>query len=135
MSAKVFLDTNVLIYALDAAAPHKQQRAKELLADEDWVISWQIIQEFSNVALHRFTVPMTTPDLAHYLELVLWPRCAVFPSPAIYRAALAIQQQTQYRFYDSLVVASALASGAQRLYSEDLQAGRLVGPLTIQNPF
>jgi predicted nucleic acid-binding protein len=73
--------------------------------------------------------------LAAYLEVVLWPRCSLFPSPAIYRHALKIHQETQYRFFDSLIVASALATGAKVLYTEDLEHGREIRNLRIQNPF
>ncbi|MEI8039418.1 MAG: PIN domain-containing protein [Verrucomicrobiota bacterium] len=135
MSAKVFLDTNVVAYAFDPAAPAKRQRSRDIMAGHDWVVSWQVVQEFSNLALHRFAVAMKPEDLADYLEWVLWPRCVVLPSLNLYRAAATLHGQTQYRFYDSLVVAAALASGAALLLTEDLQHGRAIGSLTIENPF
>ena len=135
MSAKSFLDTNIIAYSFDASAPAKQTRARELMAQSGWAVSWQVVQEFSNLALHKFAVAMKPNDLADYLDLVLWPRCTAFPSLDIYRSAMALHSQTQYRFYDCLIVASALACGASVLYSEDLQDGRKIGSLTIQNPF
>ena len=135
MSAKVFLDTNVVAYAFDPAVPAKRQRARILMDAYDWVVSWQVVQEFAHVALHRFAVPMKPVDLADYLELVLWPHCEVFPSLTLYRTAATLHAQTQYRFYDSLMVAAALASGAALLYTEDLQHGRVIGSLKIENPF
>ena len=135
MSAEHFLDTNVLGYAFDPTAPAKQQRARELIASTTWVTSWQVIQEFANLALHRFAVPMLPADLDDYLDIVLWPRCVVLPGRALYRQATQFHLTTQYRFYDCLVVASAIASGARILYTEDLQHGRTLGPLTILNPF
>ena len=135
MSDKAFLDTNVVAYAFDPDAHEKRERANEILKGSDWLVSWQVVQEFANLALHRFAVPMKQADLADYLGLVLWPRCRILPSMEIYRAALEIHTQTQYRIYDSLIVASAIASGAKQLYSEDLQAGRVVGGVEIVNPF
>ncbi len=135
MSAKVFLDTNVVAYAFDSAVPAKRQRARILMDEYDWVVSWQVVQEFANVALHRFAVPMTPVDLADYLELVLWPRCEVFPSLTLYRTAATLHAKTQYRFYDSLIVAAALTSGAAVLYTEDLQHRRMIDSLRIENPF
>jgi predicted nucleic acid-binding protein len=135
MSAKAFLDTNVIAYSFDTSAPSKRQRALELMAEKEWALSWQVVQEFSNLALHKFAVPMKPEDLEDYLALVLWRHCTVFPSPAIYQSAMTVHSQTQYRFYDSLVVAAALASGAIILFSEDLQHGRKFGSLTIRNPF
>jgi len=135
MNDDVFLDTNVLVCAFDPSEPAKQARARELLSGERWFISWQLIQEFSHVALHRFATPMAPADLQDFLQLVLWPRCRALPSATLYEAALQLHLQTQFRFYDCLVVASALASGATTLFSEDLQAGRRIGPLTLTNPF
>ncbi|MEI8313451.1 MAG: PIN domain-containing protein [Verrucomicrobiota bacterium] len=135
MPAEVFLDTNVFVYAFDASAPAKRDRAKVLIREAHWFVSWQIIQEFANVALHRFEIPLRPDDLSEYLDLVLWPRCRVLPSPTIQKKALEIHRKLQYRLYDSLVVASALAGGATILYSEDLQHGRTIGPMRIENPF
>jgi len=136
MSADYFLDTNVLVYAFDQTAPEKQRRARELLdVDRQWAISWQVVQEFSSVALHRFAQPVSVSFLKRFLELVLWPKCRIMPSAGLYQAALAIHKQTQYRFYDALIVACALESGAPVLYSEDLQSGRHYGSLIIENPF
>ncbi len=135
MSAKVFLDTNVIAYAFDGSAPEKQQRARELMAGRDWGVSWQVVQEFANLALHRFTVPMKPNDLADFLDLVLWPHCVAVPSAALFRMATTLHARTQYRFYDCLIVASALSWEAGTLFTEDLQDGRAIGSLTIRNPF
>jgi predicted nucleic acid-binding protein len=136
MSARVFLDTNVLVYAFDREAQAKRELTRSiLLGAQDWSISWQVVQEFSNVALHRFKKPMASADLEDYLGLVLMPHCHVMPTKDLYLSAIRIQSQTNYRFYDSLIVASALVAGARQLYSEDMQAGRKIGELEIVNPF
>lgn len=136
MKGRVFLDTNVLVYAFDQTAPAKRDLAREMIRGSlDWVISWQVVQEFCAVALHRFAVPMTTEELREYLDVVAFPRCQVMPTAELYRQALTVQAGTGYRFYDSLIVAGALAAGARRLYSEDMQHGRKIGELVIENPF
>jgi len=135
MSAEAFIDTNVLVYAFDPDAPPKRDRARELLASDGWAVSWQVVQEFAHVALHRFAVAMRPADLEEFVRFVLWPRCSVLPSLEVHRAALEIHRKTQYRYYDSLLVASAISSGAPVLYSEDLQHGRSLGHLQIRNPF
>lgn len=136
MNGKVFLDTNVLVYAFDQKAPAKRDLARGLIRGNlDWVISWQVVQEFCSVALHRFAVPLTTDELRDYLDVVALPRCQVMPTAELYRQALTVQAGTGYRFYDSLIVAGALAAGAERLYSEDMQHGRRIGDLVIEDPF
>lgn len=136
MPASVFLDTNVLVYAFDRSAPRKREIALNLIqGDREWSISWQVVQEFCNVALHRFASPMAPSDLADFLDIVLLPRCHSMPTAELYRRALGIQQQTGYRYYDSLVVTAALLGGASQLLSEDLQDGRRIATLQIRNPF
>lgn len=136
MSAEYFLDTNVLVYAFDRKTEEKRDKALELMAPErPWVISWQVVQEFCSVALHRFAIPLDDEFLGDYLEMILLPHCKIMPSASLYREAVQIHRATQYRYYDSLVVTAALASGASVLYSEDLQHGRVVGNLRIVNPF
>lgn len=106
------------------------------MADEaPWSISWQVVQEFCSVALHRFETPLDPPYLNDLLEVLLVPHCTVYPTPSIWSAAVKIRELTQYRFYDSLVVASALESGTPVIFSEDLQHGRETGPLRILDPF
>ena len=139
MPAEYFLDTNVLVYTFDSSAPRKRARARALvkgaLENARGVISWQVAQEFLNVALHRFERPLTPREAAEYLHEVLAPLCRIFPSPDLLRDAVAIHTETGFRFYDSLIVAGALASGARILYTEDLQSGRELRGLRIEDPF
>ena len=80
MPAEVFFDTNILVYRFDSDSPAKQEKAKELLAGSGWFVSWQVIQEFSSVALHRFKVPLKPRDLSDYISLKLWPIAEYFPA-------------------------------------------------------
>ncbi|MGF1530567.1 MAG: PIN domain-containing protein [Puniceicoccaceae bacterium] len=139
MSADYFLDTNVLVYSFDDNEPCKRDAARKLigiaLRQGCGVVSWQVVQEFLNVALHKWEKPMVAEDAHEYLNGTLEPLCAVFPSATLWRSALSLQLQSQYRFYDSLIVASALQCGARTLFSEDMQAERQFGKLQIRNPF
>lgn len=139
MSAEYFLDTNILVYSFDTDAPTKQATAQDLIATAlrrgCGSISWQVVQEFINVARHKWETPLSESDALEYGATTLEPLCKVFPSPTIWRLALSLQAESQYRFYDSLIVAAALQSGAKILYSEDLQSGRRFGDLEIRNPF
>jgi len=135
MSARAFLDTNIVVYSFDATAPAKQARARRLLASPECFVSWQVIQEFSSVALHKFAVPLRGEDLRDFIALRLWPLCRVLPSEAIFLKTVEIQHAFGYRYDDSLIIAAALAGGASRLLSEDLQHGQCIGDLVIENPF
>jgi len=136
MSAEYFLDTNILVYAFDKSAPKKRAIALSIIQpNTKWAISWQVIQEFASVGLHKFKVPLDLGFLEDFLEQLLWPHCQIFPSHSLYKRAFQLRSETQYRFYDCLIVAAALESGAETLYSEDLQHGRNFGHLRIVNPF
>ncbi|MFO7729999.1 MAG: hypothetical protein R6V86_04450 [Spirochaetia bacterium] len=68
MSDSFFLDTNLLVYSFDSKAHEKQERAQQLIRlalEGQGAISRQVIQEFSNVALHKFEKPMGRDDLWH----------------------------------------------------------------------
>mgnify|MGYP000157626604 CR=1 FL=1 len=139
MSAKYFLNTNVIVYSFDDSQPEKKERALvligEALQNGLGIVSAQVIQEFLNVATRRFKVPLTTEDCQLYLRTVLGPLCQVYPDQALYEASLELQQETGYSFYDALILAGALRGGCEMLYSEDLQDGRQVRGLRIVNPF
>lgn len=138
MSDRYFLDTNILIYSFDDTDGRKRDRARALIADAlagPGVISFQVVQEFLNVALRKFSKPMTAQQARDYLDAVLVPLCRVQSEPELYRDALAAQQRWRFSFYDSLVVAAALRSRCSILYSEYLQHGQAIGDLVVIDPF
>lgn len=139
MSAKYFIDTNVFVYSFAPQQSAKYKKAIQLIGEalEDGVglISSQVVQEFLNVALHKFKKPLTWDEAHLYFEEVLAPMCGIYPDPGMYRKALQIRHETGYHFYDALIVASAIEGGCKILYSEDLQNGRNISGLQIKNPF
>lgn len=139
MKDRVFLDTNIWVYCFDSTDLRKQTRALSLVSHyldiQTGVISWQVVQEFYHVALHKFKRPLSMDVLENFTQQFLMPMCLVFPTQAVWREALLIHRQTQYRFYDSLIVSAALAAEAEILFSEDLQANRKIQGLEIRNPF
>lgn len=140
MSAdRFFLDTNILVYTFAKDAPNKRNKARYLiqkaLGERSGCLSYQVVQEFLNVAQRKFETPFKAEDLALYLTQVLSPLCEVYASIALYQRALELAQRWQYGFYDSLIIASALAAECDVLYSEDLQHGQQIQSLTIVNPF
>ncbi len=139
MNAKYFMDTNIVVYSFDDRMPDKKNRSLALIADAlqtgNGIISWQVIQEFLNVATRKFKVPLKPEDSKLYLQKVLHPLCQVFPNLDIYQDALDLQGKTKYPFYDALILAGALREGCTILYTEDMQDGYQVGGLRIVNPF
>jgi len=139
MSARFFLDTNVFVYTFDNSAPAKAKKAAHLIRRAvetgEGIVSYQVVQEFFNVALRRFSQPMTTAEAEQYLITVFRPLLAIHSSPAIYVEALRVLAKHRLAWYDSLIVASALEGRCAVLYSEDMQHGREIEGLRIENPF
>ena len=134
-----FLDTNILIYAVDEADLAKQQVAAQLVREAilsgRGMISIQVVQEFLNVARRKFKRPMTIEQCRGHVRNVLEPLCAYFPSISTMDRALLVMDETGYSLYDALIVTAAIESGCRTLYSDALQHGRKIQGLTILNPF
>ena len=139
MSDRFFLDTNIFVYSFDRStvvkAPRAAQLIREALTTQKGVISYQVVQEFFNVALRRFTQPMKVADAEHYLSTVFRPLLGVHSSHSLYVEALYLQAQSGLSWYDSLIVSSAIQAQCGLLYTEDLQHGQRFGTLQVRNPF
>lgn len=139
MNIRCFIDTNVFVYSFDANSALKRKKAQEIiqsaLSDHQGIISYQVVQEFMNVATRKFLKPLSLRDCELYLDEVLAPLCEVYASVELYKRALDVAEGTGYSFYDSLIVASAIEGHCRILYSEDLQEEQNVQGVTIRNPF
>jgi predicted nucleic acid-binding protein len=135
--AMIFLDTNILIYAVHhtAAELTKRDIARTLLRRADIAFSMQVLQEFFHQAT-RLSRLKPLPD-AIAIDLINgWQR---FPVQVIgmaeMRKAIAIRQRYQLSYWDSAIVAAALAQNCDTLMSEDMQHGLEIEGLRIINPF
>ena len=129
-----FLDTNVLVYAWSAQDALKRDIARTLAEAEGARVSTQVLSELANVLIRRFRV--APAEVRHRLASIAGA-CEVVPvTTAVVLDALRIAEKFGYGFFDSQIVAAALACGATVLYSEDLHHGQLVdGVLEIRSPF
>lgn len=139
MSARFFLDTNIFVYSFDASSPKKAAQARKLIrsaiATRGGIVSFQVVQEFFNLALRRFAKPMSGVDAEQYLSTTFRPLLSVHSSQALYAEALRLAARFRLPWCDSLIVASAIEGQCDVLYSEDFQDGQQFGGVTITNPF
>jgi predicted nucleic acid-binding protein len=139
MPGRYFLDTNIIVYSFDSTAPRKQTIAKKLIKNalvlDIGFISYQVIQEFINVATQKFQEPLKPEDCKIYINSFLSPICEIFQSVDLFEDAIDIRSETGFGYYDALIVASALRGKATILYTEDLQHNRKIRGLRIINPF
>jgi predicted nucleic acid-binding protein len=137
MSVKTFVDTDILIYAHDLDAKEKHLAAKEVL-DELWanrtgVISTQVLQEFYVNVTRKLAKPLSKKVARTIVNTyVIW---CVDITPVEIAAAFRIEDEGRIGFWDALICATAMNSGAERILSEDLNAGQRISGIRIENPF
>jgi len=136
MPAKVFVDTNLWLYALVANDndPRHQIAAEFILGLKRPWINSQVIREASSNLLKKAKIAETR------LRAIIqdWYRdCEIHPSNASqHRLASELRERYAFSYWDSLIVAAALDAGCSTLFSEDMQHGLYInGSLTILNPF
>ena len=136
MTAPVFVDTNVLLYALDTSNPTKQAAAQmwraELWHARRGRISCQVLQEFY-VQVYRKWPAAVDDARAEVHDLLAWQPVAV-TGPLI-EAAWRVQDRFRISFWDALIVAAAKAASCAHLLTEDLQAGQDFDGLLTISPF
>lgn len=129
-----FLDTNILIYANTAQEPAKQEIARRLITSGDAMSSAQVVNEFCNVLRRKFPdkfceVEAVLQDIQ--IDLVIAPLTVAMTAQAV-----TISKRYLLSFYDSLILAAAVAYGCDVVLSEDLQHGfKLESGLMVLNPF
>jgi predicted nucleic acid-binding protein len=136
MGVRSFLDTNLLVYTDDKAAPAKRRRAIELVAEHrragTGVVSLQVLQEYFVAATRKLQVDAVTAR--RKVELLSEFDVAV-PDLADVLAAIDLHRLHGFSFWDALVLRAAKQSGCSVLLSEDLQDQRVVDGVRIVNPF
>jgi predicted nucleic acid-binding protein len=138
MSAKVFVDTNVLVYAHDRASGEKCDRAHEITQElwdgQNGVLSTQVLQELYIALRRKVSSPLPAPEAEEILfDYFAW-EIFVNTRESVIRA-VALETRHKVSFWDALILQAAENSGAGLLYSEDLNHGQLYGSVRVINPF
>jgi len=136
--ARVFLDTNVLVYLFDEDSPSHQSQAREVFAAQSRagliVLSPQVLQEFYVTVTRKLARPLAPEAaLAAVTNLSSFPLVTVDGGTVL--RAVHLHQSATLSFWDALIVQAALEGNCKRIFSEDLQPGRRFGDLVVENPF
>jgi predicted nucleic acid-binding protein len=138
MSVKVFVDTNVLVYARDASEPEKQARAAAWMAAlwdrRAGRLSYQVLQEYYVTVTGKLS-PGLDKEVARREIRTFWTWQPMAADARILEGAWLLQDRYQLPWWDALIVATAQRSGCQHLLSEDFQDGLEMGDVKIVNPF
>jgi predicted nucleic acid-binding protein len=137
MSGKVFIDSNILIYAHDIEQKTKCPIARDVVLDlvrtRNAVVSPQVLQEFYVNATRKIARPLTRSTARQIVEdYRVW---SVDTVPADIMTAFRIEDEAKISFWDALICASALKAGATAIVSEDLNAGQKIAGFRVVNPF
>lgn len=132
MSARHFLDTNILVYAFTTDA--RSEPASALLA-AGCTIGVQGLNEFASIA--RRKLGMSWDETEQALDAIRQLCAGIEPSTLeIHENAVSLASRHGFSMFDAVMIATALKAGCETFWSEDLQHGRQVdGAMTIQNPF
>jgi predicted nucleic acid-binding protein len=135
---RVFFDTNILVYLFDADAADKKEQACVRFETEATaglvLLSTQVLQEFYVAVTRKLSVPLEAETAeAVVRNLSALPILGIDAERIL--AAIGRSRRMQLSFWDALIIETALAGGAARLLTEDLQHGQIIDGLQIENPF
>jgi predicted nucleic acid-binding protein len=136
MTAKFFVDTNVLAYAASNATAEQAKRdvALDILERPDLAFSGQVLAEFYVVATSRTKLKLTHEEAVQLLTSIAHiPTCPI--TRELVMEAVALRQRYQISYWDAAIIAAAKEMGCATVYSEDLNDGQTYDGVTIINPF
>lgn len=131
-----FVDTNVLVYAVDRAEPAKGRAAASLLQERanDLVLSAQVLSEFYAVATRRLDEPLSEADAAAFVDdLDRLPIVSV--DVDLVRDGIRQSREGRLSYWDGLILAAARRASCEVVLTEDLAHGTVIGGVRIENPF
>jgi predicted nucleic acid-binding protein len=138
MTGKVFVDSNVFLYAHDRDAGAKQQRSADLLR-ELWQsglgrMSTQVLEEFYVNVTQKIRRPLARGVTREIVRNYgLWVESAITPATVV--RASEISEAWKIAFWEGMIVAAAEQDGADQLLTEDLNHGQVVAGVRVVNPF
>src|SRR6202021_3439749 len=119
MPDRFFLDTDIFLYSFERTETAKSKGAAQLirtaLKTQKGIVSYQVVQEFFNVALQRFAKPLKADEAEQYFSTIFRPLLGIHSSPALYLEAIHLQGRYRIPWYDSLIVAAALTAECELL--------------------
>jgi len=138
MSAKCFVDTNILVYRRDSTEVKKQPKAEQWLtqlwANKSGRISTQVLNEYYVTVTQKLKPGLSKERARSDIRaLSVWQPLAM--STTLIESAWGIQDRYDYSWWDTLIISSALVLDCSYLISEDMQHEQTIGSLTVLNPF
>ncbi len=137
MSGKMFVDTNIMVYAHDLDAGYKREMAKALMeklwSQNTGVISIQVLQEFYVTVTQKIARPLSKAKTRGILKNYSHWQVELNGMDTLLSAS-DIQERYVLSFWDALIVAAAVNAGAEKILTEDLSDGQILEGVLIENP-
>lgn len=130
------VDTNILVYSIDtdAGIRHEQSRIlMDALAERDCVLTLQALAEFFHAVTRKDKMPVDEAAAMVRDWMDLFP--VAVPDGRALSEAVRLKSKHGFAFWDALLVQAARGAGVTRFLTEDMQDGRVVGALRLENPF
>lgn len=136
MGVDVFLDTNILVYAVDAdpASDAKRARARAIIRADNFGTSAQVVQEFYVTATCKLAKPLSPITAARWVDRLCRGAFVSTDAPLL-KTAIIRAQAWQISYWDAAIISAAEALGAKTLYTEGLKNGQYFGRVQAINPF
>lgn len=135
---KIFVDTNVLVYAHDVDVGQKHETAQRLLFDlwsnRSGVLSVQVFQEFYVTVTRRLIHPLSAKEARNIIRNYLTWHIEINDSLSVLNAS-RIEENYKVSFWDALIVAAASKANVSKILTEDLRSGQVIEGILIENPF
>lgn len=139
MNDKIFLDTNVLVYAYDRSEPEKQQQALKLMhpliVTETGVISTQVLAEFFVTVTQKLDAPLTLESAQQRIENYQQSWDILDMTPLIVLEAIRGVQSYKFSFWDAQIWAASRLNQINVVFSEDFNNGAVIEGVRFVNPF
>jgi predicted nucleic acid-binding protein len=137
MSDRIFVDTNILVYAHDLSAGDRHAKASAVMESlweaETGVISTQVLQEFYVTVTRKIKNPLTPAEAREIIRNYLaW--AVQINDPEMTIRASEIEEKNSLSFWDALIVAAALRLQAKKIITEDLNHGQIIEGILVENP-
>ena len=138
MTDKVFVDTNILVYAHDLDANNKHDQAVEIVSQlwesRNGVLSTQVLQEFYVTLTRKVSSTLSKLEARNLVQKYShWH--LVLNDPSIIKQASEIEENNNISFWDALIVSAAYSQNVPTILTEDLKHGQIIEGISIKNPF
>ena len=138
MTDKVFVDTNILVYAHDLDAGNKHDQAAEIVSQlwesRNGALSTQVLQEFYVTLTRKVSSTLIKLETRKLVQKYShWH--LVLNDPSIIIQASEIEESNNISFWDALIVSAAYSQNVPTILTEDLNHGQIIEGIFIKNPF